>query len=343
VISITYQEYLTNHNSVPVIDVRSEFEFSKGHIPQAKNIPLLTDEQRKEVGRVYKNKSKQNAVVLGIKLIGPNLEKLVLEYIAESSKNQIILYCHRGGMRSQSVAWLCEQCGLEVLILDGGYKAYRTWVIETSKKKLNIVLICGKTGVGKTQLLQELNQLGEQIIDLESLVNHKGSAFGGIGQHDQPSNAQFENDLAFIAYELEIQRTVWLESESRMIGRCVIPQWFWVQMLRAPFVLILRDKKSRLTRLCIDYQHATVSDIERALEKIAKRLGSQAFDQALLELKEGNREEVVTLALQYYDRRYSKSQGKREGRLLFQYDILEKHVSRVAQDLQSSVAKLLLQ
>jgi tRNA 2-selenouridine synthase len=297
--------------TAPLIDVRSPKEFTLGHIPGAINLPLLSDEQRKNVGRLYKKDGKQAAVLEGLAQVGPNLHELALNGLGLAKKGKVILYCQRGGMRSQSVAWLLTIAGIHVKILEGGYKAFRGWVNTTLCRPLDIVLLSGQTGVGKTDLLQEMKSQGEQIVDLEGVAHHKGSAFGGIGEQPQPSTVQYENQLAMLISQLDLNQRVWIENESRMVGKCVIPEGLWRQMQQASFVLLHRDKDERIKRLCQDYRMASDQEITDALKQISKRLGAEKVTIAMTALDNENREKVASIALEYYDHLYKKSLKKK--------------------------------
>jgi tRNA 2-selenouridine synthase len=213
---INITEFLTLAKAYIVLDVRSPSEYAHAHIPNAKNIPLFNDEERKIVGTAYKQESKQIAIKLGLDFFGKKMREMVeeVEQLAASrvqlaksalqteadcqlpTANCILLHCWRGGMRSAGVAWLLDLYGFKVYTLVGGYKAYRNWVLQQFEKEYHFKIIGGYTGSGKTLLLDALAKENNATIDLEGLANHKGSALGGIGQAAQPSQEMFENLLA---------------------------------------------------------------------------------------------------------------------------------------------------
>jgi tRNA 2-selenouridine synthase len=213
---INITEFLTLAKAHIVLDVRSPSEYAHAHIPNAKNLPLFNDEERKIVGTAYKQKSKQIAIKLGLDFFGKKMREMVEEaeqlaasrvQLAKSTlqteadcqlptANCILLHCWRGGMRSAGVAWLLDLYGFKVYTLVGGYKAYRNWVLQQFEKDYHFKIIGGYTGSGKTLLLDALAKNNNATIDLEGLANHKGSALGGIGQAKQPSQEMFENLLA---------------------------------------------------------------------------------------------------------------------------------------------------
>jgi tRNA 2-selenouridine synthase len=213
---ISIEEFLTLAKKKIVLDVRSPSEYKHAHVPNAQNIPLFNDEERKIVGTAYKQESKQVAIKLGLDFFGKKMREMVeeVEQLAASrmllakstlqteadcqlpTANSILLHCWRGGMRSAGVAWLLDLYGFKVYTLVGGYKAYRNWVLQQFEKEYHFKIIGGYTGSGKTLLLDALAKENNATIDLEGLANHKGSALGGIGQAKQPSQEMFENLLA---------------------------------------------------------------------------------------------------------------------------------------------------
>ena len=188
------EEFLDKAQTLPIIDVRSPGEYQHAHIPGAISIPLFDNDERAQVGTKYKNAGKDSAVLLGLSLVGPKLA----DFVKQSKKlnpqgKEVLVHCWRGGMRSSSFAWLLDTAGLTASTLVGGYKAYRNTVLSAFSEPHNLIILGGKTGSGKTDILKELARQGEQIIDLEGLANHKGSTYGAIGQAPQPATEQFEN------------------------------------------------------------------------------------------------------------------------------------------------------
>ncbi|MEY2794218.1 MAG: hypothetical protein RJA76_2210, partial [Bacteroidota bacterium] len=180
---------------VPILDVRSPGEFKRAHIPNALSLPLFTDEEREKVGICYKHQGKEKAVELGLEFVGPKLVNFVKYAKKVAFEGEILVHCWRGGMRSASMAWLLETAGLKVFLLEGGYKSYRNFVLKIQSEPLPLRVLGGKTGSGKTELLREMKNAGFQVIDLEDLAKHRGSAFGHFGLEEQPSSEHFENLL----------------------------------------------------------------------------------------------------------------------------------------------------
>ena len=190
------EAFLERALSLPVIDVRSPAEFRQGHIPGAINLPLFDDQERKEVGTLYKQVNREAAIFAGFEFIGKKLADLARQGVKLAGrKKKLLVHCWRGGMRSQSMSWLFETTGISCALLDGGYKSFRKHVREQLALPITLKVLGGKTGSGKTLLLSRIQQLGEQIIDLEALAHHKGSAFGALGEPEQPTTEQFENHL----------------------------------------------------------------------------------------------------------------------------------------------------
>ena len=190
-----------------LIDVRSPNEYYKGHMPNSINIPLFDNDERSIIGTIYKKQGREKAVIEGLQFLEKKIEFLLDKLFMNIDQHKIIpeenndelsirIYCSRGGMRSQSIAWLLEKYKFNPITLKGGYKTYRRWILDSFSKKWNIVIIGGKTGTGKTRLLSLLEKHKYQTIDLEEFACHRGSTFGGLGMKKQPSNEQFENIIA---------------------------------------------------------------------------------------------------------------------------------------------------
>jgi len=290
-----------------VVDVRSPGEFRQGHIPGAHNLPLFDDGQRAQVGTTYNHKGRQAAVLEGLALVGPRLESLGQELVrlaALTPAAPLRLHCWRGGMRSESVAWLAQGLDLEVVVLQGGYKAYRSWAQALFGRTWPLRLLGGRTGSGKTELLLELQARGVAVIDLEGLANHRGSSFGGLGQAEQPSSEHFENLLATALWPLRQAQTIWLEDESAQVGRCRIPAGLWSQMKQAPLLAVQRPLEARLDHLVTLYGNQGQAGLAEATQRIARRLGPQRTALALEAIAQENWHGACRQILDYYDRCY---------------------------------------
>jgi tRNA 2-selenouridine synthase len=188
-------EFLKLAEEIPVTDVRSPKEYEEGHIPGAINIPLFDDEERARVGTKYKKEGRIAAIMEGLDLSGPRMTEKLRKALQTAKNGKLLVHCWRGGMRSEAMAWLFSLSGIQTTVLEGGYKSYRHLVLDTLAAEREMIILGGMTGSSKTHILRHLKQQGRQVVDLESLANHKGSAFGALGQLPQPSTEQFANDL----------------------------------------------------------------------------------------------------------------------------------------------------
>ncbi len=300
------QELKKLRTQMPVFDVRTPAEYHKGHIPGAINLPLFSNEERAVIGTLYKQQGKETAVEKGLELVGPKLSALVAKAKAEAIDKRVALHCWRGGMRSSSVAWLFETAGLEATVLEGGYKAYRRMVLDSfENQKFRFVVLGGRTGSGKTMILHALRHLDQQVVDLEGLANHRGSAFGAIGQQPQPTTEHFENKLHDALSQLNPRQITWIENESRSIGRVYLPTGFWKQKIHAPLINIEIPSDERIKILLDMYDIAGKKEaLREAFVRIRKRLGGQHVKAALEALDRDDLAAAARIALRYYDKTY---------------------------------------
>jgi tRNA 2-selenouridine synthase len=327
------------------LDVRAPIEFEEGYIPGAENIPLLTNQERHEVGTTYKEKGKEAAISLGHALVhGETKEQRLSSWKNFFQQNPNgLLYCFRGGLRSQTVqAWL-KDVGVDVPLIDGGYKAARQLFInylDEMAESLNLLIVSGPTGSAKTHLVKEAQEFFPAV-DLEGLANHKGSAFG-FEATPQPSQANFENRLS-----LEIMKRVrsnWmlLEDESRLIGHRVVPEKMFNKLRESPIVWVDEPMEVRVENIFKDYitnsaigkgdsaaALALFDRYDQSLQSISKRLGGLktkeiSFDltmarQAYINRKnlDPNRIWIEKLLVHYYDPLYLGSLEKRQPQVSF--------------------------
>src|SRR6185312_12204323 len=194
--TLSINEFLALDSSIPVADVRTPAEFEQGHIPGANNIPLFSNDERVTVGTTYKQQGRDQAVLLGFDLVGNKWSGFIGQALEIAPGKKIALHCWRGGMRSGAMAWALNLYGFDVYLLEGGYKKYRRWVLDGFDQPRNLLILGGMTGSGKTQILHELAKAGERMIDLEDMAQHQGSSYGTMNMLVQPTQEQFENDLA---------------------------------------------------------------------------------------------------------------------------------------------------
>jgi len=302
---ISPQELLAQKMQLPLLDVRTPAEFERGHIPGAINLPLFSNDERVIIGTLYKKEGKDVAVEKGLEFVGPKLSIFVKKAKELANNKEIMLHCWRGGMRSSSMAWLFETAGLRPKVLLGGYKAYRQQVHQDfSERKLDLIVLGGATGSGKTLILHAMQDQGHQIIDLEQLANHKGSSFGAIDEEPQPITEHFENLLHQKILDQDLSKPVWTENESRGIGTVYIPEGFWKQMRMAPLFNISIPKENRLNILTQMYVGKDPSVLIPAFERIRKKLGGQHLNRAIESLHNGDYRTAADIALTYYDKAY---------------------------------------
>lgn len=330
---ITIEQFLQLAGHHTVLDVRSPGEYEHAHIPGAYSLPLFTDEERKVVGTAYKQESRETAIKIGLDYFGVKMRKMVEE--VESLLNglklktgqdekvvqrTVIVHCWRGGMRSAGVAWLLDLYGFKVFTLVGGYKKFRQWARLQFDKSYPFMMIGGYTGSGKTPILHQLRQMGKTIIDLEGLANHRGSAFGALGENPQPSQEMFENLLAIDLWAISARSTVdgghlfekpagsiYLEDESQRIGLLNIPTGVWNMMRHSPVIFIDIPFEERLEYLAKTYGQFEKEKLVNAIIRIQKRLGGLETKTAVNYLLEDNHKECFRVLLKYYDKWYGKA------------------------------------
>ena len=306
-----------NQTYSEIIDVRSEGEYAEDRIPGAINLPVLNNEERAKVGTIYQQVSPFAARKIGAVLVTQNIARYLQSHFADKSGDYSpLIYCWRGGQRSQSLALVLTQIGWQVTVLEGGYQTYRTYVREQLKtllQQFHYKILCGLTGTGKTQILQRMAQQGRQILDLEKLAKHRGSLLGQEW-HDrlesQPSQKYFESLLLQQLQRCDREKTVWLESESHKIGKIHLPQGLWEKMKQSPCIEIRLPIEERVTGLLQEYPHFTEHPeiLKEKLQRLKSRCGQERLQQWL---EWCDRQEwrvlVKDLLLNYYDPAYSRS------------------------------------
>jgi len=296
------------NSPIPLIDVRSPGEYSRGHIPGAVNIPLFSDEERAKVGTVYAKQSQEQAVKLGMLLVQPKLGSFIEEARKTAPGLHAAVHCWRGGMRSQAFAHHLSENGFsEVLLIKGGYKSYRSLIFDLFNQTVPLRIIGGYTGSGKTDIIHHLEKSGEQVIDLEALACHRGSAFGGIGQPLQPTTEQFENNLFELWRNFNFSKIIWLEDESQNIGKVNIPSPIFSRMKQSVLYFVKVPKEQRIERLVSEYAQLDPLALAYSINQINRRLGGDTVQLALKNLESGNFHKVASLVLHYYDKWYLKS------------------------------------
>jgi tRNA 2-selenouridine synthase len=301
---IDVEEFLKLAEYIPVIDVRSPLEFITGHIPGAINIPLFNDQERISVGTKYKKEGRIPAIIEGLKLTGPEMSSKLEQALNKATDGKLLVHCWRGGMRSEAMSWLFSMGDIETRVLEGGYKSYRHHILESLSRKKKLIVLGGMTGSSKTHILRFLSAHGQQVIDLEGLANHKGSAFGSLGQLPQPSTEQFANNLFNEWNKLSNNIPIWLEDESRNIGTVFIPDSFYLNMQDSATIILKMDIKTRLPRLLGEYSTYPAESLKSSIYKISKRLGGDNTREAIEAVDTGDFNRAIEISLNYYDKAY---------------------------------------
>ncbi|MEO0949186.1 MAG: tRNA 2-selenouridine(34) synthase MnmH, partial [Cyanobacteria bacterium J06641_5] len=303
-----------------VIDVRSPGEFAEDCVPGAINLPVLDDAERAEVGTIYKQISPFAARKLGAALVSKNISCHLKTHFANKDKSyRPLVYCWRGGQRSNSLAIILSQIGWGVDTIAGGYKAYRSHVrteLERLPQGLKFRILCGLTGTGKTKILQRIQAHGAQVLDLEALANHRGSLLGQTwagAPQPQPSQKWFESLLRQELAKFVPEQMVWLESESSKIGTVQIPTVLWQQMQVAPCVEVRAPIPVRVEFLLQQYDHMVVNPVFllAKIERLRSRYGSRQLATWREHINRGDWKTFVSeLLTVHYDPTYQRSMAQ---------------------------------
>lgn len=267
-----------------IIDVRSPAEFVEDHIPGAVNFPVLDNEERALVGTIYKQRSPFEARKIGAALVSKNIGRHLESHFLDQPKSfHPLIYCWRGGQRSNSFATVLSQIGWQTTLLVGGYKTYRNYVqqsLDHLSLKLPLRILCGYTGSAKTKLLQILKQENFQVLDLEALASHRGSLLGQMWTETpqaQPSQKWFESQLLAQLKTFDLTRPIWVESESKTIGNVHLPKSLWENMGRSPVVEVVLPLAERVQLLMAEYPHLIEKPeiLKQLLSYLTPRYGKQ--------------------------------------------------------------------
>lgn len=301
-------ELLDNHC---LIDVRTPLEFEEDHIPGAYNVPLLSNEERVEVGTIYKQIGPIEARRRGLELTCSRYYAMVNRIISLSTGRPIVVYCWRGGLRSLSVAMLVEMCGTSAGQLAGGYKAFRSHVIDYFEKcdfPFPLIVMHGMTGTGKTTFINGLNPMKWATIDLEGVACHRGSAFGALGLKQDFTQKRFETVLWNAFRQLPAFRPIVLEGESQRIGKYSLPGRLYQKMAESCKVWCHASIETRIESLTVEYARPEYkADMQDALERIQKKLGGTRYTELKIMIEEWDVEGIARGLIEgYYDKMYYK-------------------------------------
>ena len=331
---INIKQFLELSQTIPVADVRSPSEFNFGHIPGAINIPLFDDKEREAVGIKYKKEGRLPAIIEGLRYTGPALANKIALGLKSASDGKILVHCWRGGMRSETMAWLFSLGDLEVSVLNGGYKSYRHHITEVLSEKRKMIVLGGMTGSSKTHILRSLKSSGQQVLDLEQLANHKGSAFGSLGQPPQPTTEQFGNSLFNEFIKLDRDLPFWVEDESRNIGSVFMPDPFFHNMQETPVIVLVMDLNLRLPRLMEEYSSYPPEILKESVLKISKRLGGDKTKDAISAIETSDFARAIEIVLYYYDKAYLFGLKKKDSKNII-------YVNTDTDDIESNAEKVL--
>jgi tRNA 2-selenouridine synthase len=300
-----------------LIDARSPSEYALDHIPGAINCPVLDDDERRIVGTLYKQVGAFEARRVGGAMVAANLARHLQQRFADKPQGwKPLVYCWRGGLRSGSMVTWLRMVGWDAQQLAGGYKPWRHHVIETIDRlapQMPFQVVCGATGSAKTRVLQALQAQGQQVLDLEALAQHKGSMLGALPGQPQPSQKGFETQLATALEAFDLQRPVFVEAESRRIGRLALPTTLVERLRASPCVEIAATPSARLDYLLRDY--AYLGDDRAALaaqlDSLKERHGKETVTRWQSWALQGQLSELFSeLAGLHYDPMYEKSQAQ---------------------------------
>lgn len=298
-----------------IIDVRSPSEFAEDHLPGAINLPVLNDEERVTVGTLHKT-NPFAARRLGAQLISANAARHLAGPLSEKGKSYApLVYCWRGGMRSNSLTHILRSVGWRARILDGGYKAFRKFSSEDlerllSQPNLELTVLAGQTGVAKTRLLKTLAAQGAQVLDLEGLANHKGSILGLTPNTQQPSQKHFESQLWHTLHGFDPHQAIFTEAESNRIGVLHCPPALWKKLAQGRVVTIELPLEKRAAFLLDDYPYFTsdAPHLKNLLKRLVKLRGHEQVEQWNQQIDAGQWSEFVASILEnHYDLAYRRA------------------------------------
>jgi len=297
-----------------IIDARSENEYAEDHLPGAINWPSLNNAERVRVGTLYKQVSPFEAQKIGAALVARNIAAHIEREVMDKPKSwQPLIYCWRGGKRSNSLALILGQIGFKVHLIEGGYKAFRTAVLAdlpAQAARLHYRVICGPTGSGKTRLLQALATAGAQVLDLEALANHRSSVLGQIPGQPQPTQKHFDTRVWDALRQFDPARPVYVEAESKKVGNLSVPDRLMSAMRASPCLLLQLSDEERVALLLEDYAFFA-RDVEffcERLDALTMLRGKAVVEGWKAQVRAGEIEPVVReLLFKHYDPGYADS------------------------------------
>lgn len=320
---ISVQELISSKKYIPV-DVRAPIEHRDSAIPGSVNIPLFSNEEREEIGILYKKEGEKAAKWRAMEIVSPKLPQLLGE-IKDLKKTgaEPVIHCWRGGMRSRSVASFLDYAGIQSYRLEGGYRAYREYILEQIPHLLpeKVVVLHGMTGTGKTELLQALQEKGYPVVDLEKMANHRGSIFGMIGLGEAHNQKTFDALLFERLNEIKGSSYFIVEAESKRIGRAAQPEEMMEKKkVNGIHFLVKSSIPNRVERIYEEYVEPFIrqtwfeEEVEEKVSKLLKRMNHTIAPSLQNALEEKNyRKLIEILLIHYYDPRYGHALQEYEG------------------------------
>lgn len=334
---INFEDILKLKNYI-LIDVRSPKEFEEEPIPGAVNIPSLLDDERAEVGTAYVRVSKEKAKEIGIEKISKRLP-LIFKEINSLSKeyDKLVFYCARGGMRSTTLEVLFNSLGYKTFKLQGGYKAYRQFIlnaIEEKNKGIKYIVIHGRTGEGKTKILEKLQEKGCSVLNLEKIADHKGSFFGGLCEKRKQSQKRFDGEI-FDAVIKNEKKYFLAESESKRIGDIYVPECVYDSIVNGIHIFVSTTMENRVKIIMEDYSSASIESLEECLLKVARYISKERYKKYHTMLIEGKIAELSEVLMkEYYDPLYDVGIDKYQYDLNIHYENIDEAVDKIIEFLK---------
>jgi tRNA 2-selenouridine synthase len=300
-----------------ILDARSEGEYALDHLPGADNWPSLNDAERIQVGTLYKQVSPFEAQKIGAALVAANISRHILAHVMDKPKSwKPLVYCWRGGKRSNSLALILGQIGFHVTLIEGGYKAFRSALVQDIPKRVEPLqwrVLCGPTGSGKTRLLQALAAQGAQVLDLEAIASHRASVLGIIPGQPQPTQKAFETQLWHALCQFDPKRPVYVEAESKKVGNLTLPDSLMDSMRQSPCVRLELSVPHRVQLLMEDYDYFVKDPalFGERLDRLADLKGRGVVEDWKTRAQAGDTAQVVAELLEkHYDPGYEASTSR---------------------------------
>lgn len=297
-------------DNIVLVDVRSEGEYKNAHIPGAINIPILNDDERREVGTLYDKVSYDLAKIKAVEYASKKLPELYQKYLElEKTCDEIVIYCDRGGYRSTVLERTFRALGMHISKLSGGYKSYRRYIMEKLDEyfeRIKVLTLYGLTGTHKTYIIRRLEEDGIKVLDLEKYANHRGSIFGSVGLKEKLSQKMFDSYI-YEAIKDNPDATYITEGESRRIGDIVLHEKLYKKMLKSDKILIEASLDERAKNICEDYLPSeNKEEIIKTFEEFKKFISKERYEKYTTMLMEGEYLDLIKdMMKSYYDPKYS--------------------------------------